>query len=94
MSHFADKKAKKKAQIKRNRFHQEIYNCLRLRRAEEARVKKDFDAKNIKPEQISESVSWSAKTVSVRDRLTGKKRVSKERWNRFAGTSDGGGRGL
>jgi hypothetical protein len=40
-----------------------------------------------------EEVVWSAKVDTVRNRLTGKKRASADRWNRFAGTSGGGGRG-
>lgn len=40
-----------------------------------------------------EEVVWSAKIGSVRNRLTNKRRESQDRWNRFAGTSDGGGRG-
>jgi len=93
MGHAADKKAKKKAILARNRFHQEIFNCVRLRLAEQDRVRKGSN----KPQRASEtkeSVVWSAKTASVRDRLTGKRRDSKERWNRFAGTAESGGRGL
>lgn len=41
-----------------------------------------------------EEAAWSEKVSFVRNRLTNKKRKSKERWNRFAGTSGGGGRGL
>lgn len=41
-----------------------------------------------------EEMVWSARVGKVRNRLTGKKRAAKERWNRFAGTSAGGGRGL
>jgi hypothetical protein len=44
--------------------------------------------------QREEEVVWSEKVAFVRNRITGKKRASKERWNRFAGTSGGGGRGL
>ena len=36
----------------------------------------------------------SEKVAQFRNRITGKKRASRERWNRFAGTSGGGGRGL
>ena len=36
---------------------------------------------------------WSDKVGFVRNRLNRKKRKSKDRWNRFAGTSGGGGRG-
>lgn len=42
----------------------------------------------------SGSDEWHGKTQEVRNRLTGKKRDAKERWNRFAGTGDEGGRGL
>ena len=37
---------------------------------------------------------WSAKLQELRDRNTGQKRMMQERWNRFAGTESGGGRGL
>ena len=47
-----------------------------------------------KKEEKKNDTEWSDKVSKVRNRLTGKKRESKERWNRFAGTSDGGGRGL
>ncbi len=37
---------------------------------------------------------WSAKLHKIRNKNDGSRRDAKERWNRFAGTSDGGGRGL
>ncbi len=37
---------------------------------------------------------WMAKAHEARNRLNDKKRTSAERWNRFAGTEDSGGRGL
>ncbi|TAE33309.1 MAG: hypothetical protein EAY65_05270 [Alphaproteobacteria bacterium] len=40
-----------------------------------------------------DTVVWSAQTQMIRDKLTGKKRASTDRWNRFAGTSGGGGMG-
>lgn len=89
-----DKKHKKKAlQLKKNRFHQEMFNLLRLRRIEEDRVEALQESMKPKPgEKASPEVT--DKVASIRDRLTGQKRLSKERWNRFAGTSGGGGRGL
>ncbi len=45
-------------------------------------------------EERDEDQPWSARVGEVRNRLTGKKRRAMERWNRFAGTSGGGGRGL
>lgn len=40
-----------------------------------------------------EEVVWSAKVQEIRNRITDKKRQAQDRWNRFSGTSDGGGRG-
>lgn len=37
---------------------------------------------------------WSAKLQMIRDKNTGRERMAKERWNRFAGTEGGGARGL
>lgn len=36
---------------------------------------------------------WSAKLQKVRNKLTGKKRKSRDKWNRFAGTAAAGGQG-
>ncbi len=44
-------------------------------------------------DQNDDEPVWSARTQEIRNRLTGKKRMAKERWNRFAGTSGGGGVG-
>lgn len=46
-----------------------------------------------KTEGGGEQQVWSAKVGEVRNRVTGKKRAALDRWNRFAGTSGGGGRG-
>jgi predicted Fe-S protein YdhL (DUF1289 family) len=92
------KKARKKAALlKRNRFHQEIFQWLRLRRGEEERVKKLDEAKKPAPNRTEkdDSKDWSDKVAIVRNRLDGHKRASKERWNRFAGTENStGARGL
>jgi hypothetical protein len=93
MAHLS-KKAQKKAQIKRNRFQQEIFNALRLRRAEEDRVRQNEGKKKTKQPETKKEESWSAKTATIRNRLTDKKRVSRERWNRFSGTDAAGARGL
>lgn len=93
-SHAETKKEKKKALHKKNRLHQEIFFLARLRRGEAERVSKLAPGRGRKPEPGGKEGQWSDKVSSVRNRLTGKKRESKERWNRFAGTSDAGGRGL
>jgi hypothetical protein len=90
-----DKKERKKAQVKKNRFQQEIFNFIRLKRQEEQRVEDIKEALAPAPAQVSmPSEALSDKVASYRNRLTGQKRLSKERWNRFAGTSGGGARGL
>ncbi len=95
MSHSTeDKKQRKKALNKKNRLHQEIFQLMRLRRADDERVKGLEAAKKPKPSGKQADTEWGDKVASIRNRLTGQKRVSRERWNRFAGTSDGGGRGL
>lgn len=63
----------------------------RLREQEEER--RQAAAKLADAERGDDPV-WSAKTQEIRNRLTDKKRDARERWNRFAGTGDEGGRGL
>ncbi|MGE0754814.1 MAG: hypothetical protein AB7L92_06605 [Alphaproteobacteria bacterium] len=90
-----DWKEKKKKQAAKNRKDQEIFNLMRLRQQEAERV--ESEANSRKPKRSAESGDdplWSEKVSTIRNRVTGSKRTSKERWNRFAGTSDGGGRGL
>ena len=88
------KAAQKKLLNKKNRFQQEIFNALRLRRAEEDRIRQEGSKKAPKPSEGKKEEAWSAKTMTIRNRLTDKKRVSKERWNRFSGTDAAGARGL
>jgi hypothetical protein len=87
------KKARKKALFKLNRVHEDLFQLARFRRVDDERVKGLELAKKSKPEQEKET-EWGDKVASVRNRLNGKKRISRERWNRFAGTGGEGGRGL
>lgn len=94
--HRLTKKERKKEQQKKNRFHQELFQWLRLRRAEDERVKEQ-EKERTKPSRESakkDDEVWSAKVSTIRNRLDGQRRDSKERWNRFSGTSSAGGRGL
>lgn len=98
-SFFLSRAAKKKIQRKKNRYQQMIYEMVRLRREEDARIQEAEKERHAKKTLAAEAKSedelvWSAKVGEVRNRLTDKKRASKERWNRFAGTESGGGRGL
>jgi hypothetical protein len=88
------KKEKKKAQLKKNKFHEQMFQIMRLRRAEDSRIQSLTELRKPKRQEKKADGEWSDKTASIRNRLTGKKRESKERWNRFAGTEGGGGRGL
>jgi len=93
--HGSPRERKKALLKKKNRLHQQIFTLLRLRRSEEDRVR-DLE-KSQKPksqEKNAPDAKTTDKVNAVRNRLTGQKRLSRERWNRFAGTSGGGGRGL
>jgi hypothetical protein len=96
MSHAPmDKKARKKAQLKKNRFNQEFFHFVRLRRQEADRVEAlDESREKPKHEKEEDDRVWSEQVSKIRNRLDGSRRVSKDRWNRFAGTGDAGGRGL
>lgn len=91
------KKEKKKALVKKNLKDQQIFEAMRLRDLEAERVEELEKAQRQRPagkESKKDELLWSEKVNTLRNRLTGQKRDSKERWNRFAGTEGGGGRGL
>ncbi len=88
--------------MRKNEMHQGIFNLLRIRRGEADRIKnlKDAGEKDRKKRRNREEENredkkeiWSVKVSTIRNRLSDKKRTSDDRWNRFAGTEDGGGRG-
>ncbi|MEK6747353.1 MAG: hypothetical protein AABY33_10035 [Pseudomonadota bacterium] len=96
------RREKKKALQKKNKAHQGVFNLMLLRRAQ---AKTDKDLKEIAEKERKKKRSkeeekrqdkketWSVQVSSIRNLLNNKKRVSHDRWNRFAGTEDGGGRG-
>ena len=95
--HHDEKKNKKKAfQLKKTREALEIFNIFRMRRTEAGRIGKVEAARKPKPVEKSdeEQALWSEKLATIKDRNNDRKRVSRERWNRFAGTGGEGGRGL
>ena len=47
----------------------------------------------IAQEAKGEEPTWSARTQQIRNRLTGQKRSSLDKWNRFAGTESAGAMG-
>ena len=92
-------KLKKKIIQARNKRKNLILQHERMHREEHARIIDEEDAareeakRRAAAEGREEDEVWSAKTQEIKDKLRKKKRKSKDRWNRFAGTSDGGGRG-
>jgi hypothetical protein len=101
--HHVDKKHKKLAQILKNRLNQGLQQ-----HADSAARERDLDREREEEKHRAASKSsrsaaqkagdkkpvWSAKMQEIRDKNTGRKTMAKERWNRFAGTESGGGRGL
>ncbi len=91
MSHHEE--TKKEKQRKKNRKAWELFlNFARLN------DNVDVAAPESKPKLGNsalkkEAVPNSPKVMEIRNRLTNKREKAEERWNRFAGTADGGGRG-
>lgn len=95
-----DAKVKKKLIQKRNRRNQMIFQSARIHQSEHRRITEDeFAALNperpepTREEREEQDKVWSEKVQKVRNRLTDKKRDARDRWNRYAGTEDGGGMG-
>lgn len=103
-AHHDDKKAKKLAQLLKNKKFQAI-NLLEdqlargrdLEKEREDEVRQSMEASSRRASDAhaaKNQTAWSAKLQMVRDKNTGRERMMKERWNRFAGTAEAGGRGL
>lgn len=94
-----DPKAIKKAlTYKQNRKRFTIQMMVADRKRENKRAREDTKnlEESFKENYANPSVSKETeeKLDYYRNKINGKKRVAKERWNRFAGTGDSGGRGL
>lgn len=99
--HGGTRKEKKKRIMERNKRHH-LVNLMAWQHegagersdlaAPEYDIEKSREHAREKKKKEDELV-WSEKVGFVRNRLTNKKRASEDRWNRFAGTSGGGGRG-
>ena len=86
------KTAKRRELQQKNRKQQLMFEMMRMRRADAARNREN-EALMLPKHSDGKQQECSDKVSKVRNRLTGKKRDAKDRWNRFAGTSDAGGRG-
>jgi len=85
---------RRRAIFERNRLDAQLANLRRLRKAEAERIRALEEARRPKAVAGASADAVRDKVAVIRNRLTGKKRVSRERWNRFATTGDAGGRGL
>lgn len=90
--------AKKAAILARNKKHTLINEQADFHE-DSQRLERERD-EAVRQAQVAESavgsdgeVVWSARLQDVRNKLNGKKRMANDRWNRFAGTAGGGGRG-
>lgn len=101
--HHATKKEKKLAQLLKNRRTQRINIAgethqrerdLDAEREEERERAALASSRAAAKAKQSDAPVWSARMQQIRDKNTGRHTMSKERWNRFAGTESGGGRGL
>lgn len=96
------KKLKQKKLLAKQRHGQQVQEMVdqqaRSRDLDEEREEELREAAlasaRIAEKQSSGKPVWSAKLQMIRDKNTGRERMAKERWNRFAGTEGGGGRGL
>jgi len=71
----------------------ELGRILEREREEEIREAALVSARIAERQSAGETV-WSAKMQMIKNKNNGRERMAKERWNRFAGTEGGGGRGL
>ncbi len=91
-----DRKLKKKLILARNKRHQ-LINLQAKQHQENADQFAENEAAVLasltKPTEPEEQEIWSARVQEIRNKLTGQKRMAKDRWNRYSGTSGGGGMG-
>jgi hypothetical protein len=86
-------KEKHRKQRERN-----LRNWLVFMQSETARIRVTIGAPDRAVRNASQSAKkepkiWSQQLSSIRNRLDNSRRLSEDRFNRFAGTEDGGGRG-
>lgn len=89
-----DRKSRKKALINKLRKQQAMLAAFRDLRQEGERIRDEAAERMESSPAPTGKAEWGDKVAVIRNRLTGKKRASRERWNRFAGTGGEGGRGL
>ncbi len=93
-----DQHLKQKLILMRNRKQQRILQHLILheqsRQIARDEHTKSYENATSSPEKVVTEPTGCARLQDVRNKLTGRKKMAKERWNRFAGTAAAGGKGL
>jgi hypothetical protein len=92
VSHHESKEEKKKKIRERNKRNWMIFQHADLHREQVDIGAPEHSKPSEKAAKKDEKI-WSAQLTSIRNRLDNSRRVSDERWNRFAGTEGGGARG-
>lgn len=91
MSHHESEKHKKQREKNRK-------NWLIFMQSERMRIQVSIGApmrqlKSAEKSDKKDEKLWSKQLTTIRNRIDSSRRTSDDRFNRFAGTSDGGGRG-
>ena len=93
MSHHNDKEDKKKKIRERNKRNWMIFQHAELHREQVDIGTPEIQGKLADKTVKKDEKLWSAQLTSIRNRLDNSRRLADDRWNRFAGTEGGGGRG-
>lgn len=89
-----DSKLKKQFILNRTKRKQIIHHHALQHEEETRQIREQQEAmRETAPSPPEDDPVWSARMQEIRDRLTSRKRMARERWNRFSGTSDAGGMG-
>ncbi|MEZ5691565.1 MAG: hypothetical protein R3D71_07865 [Rickettsiales bacterium] len=99
--HRMTKKEKERFLRRQNQINQNLFSFVRNRLADTRKAKEKKEGLELaktkekirKKKKDGKKEAWSEKVGTIRNRLNDKRRVSKDRWNRFAGTEDAGARG-
>lgn len=95
-----DQQLKQKLTLIRNKKSQRIQEHLKLHE-QSRQIAREAQQESFEiatgadsPDNMVKEPTGCARLQEVRNKLTGRKTMAKERWNRFAGTAAAGGRGL
>lgn len=88
-----DRKQRLRLIHERNRRNQLIFQQVEQHQQNTDAIREAQNQPPPMPANDDDTPVWSARTQEIRSKLDGRKRMAKDRWNRFAGTAGGGGMG-